>query len=278
MKIKTYLVIVLLTILSVVPCTIFASESQIEQENYTIPSYFSNLNFLNTSDSTSVYVYTPNNTAVPCYTNVTTLTEDDINDIISDTTLYQNITIVGNYTSNYNCHSYAWHSRSTSNDKWMNDPIAYFTDGSYFESTGQVGDIVVYFNIYNEPIHSGVVIARQSGTQDNTFGVLNLLTIRSKWGKGYLIEHNGLNCPYVGEGFSSFVTSYVKYYSHTHRYSSTIPYSSSFHRSYCTYSVCSHYNDEGHTFVQVGLKQRCSVCGYIYGGSTIQPWNLREVA
>ena len=65
-------------------------------------------------------------------------------------------------TTNYNCHSYAWYSTSSSNTYWMNDPSAYMTDGSYTKRTGNItvnsiGDRIYYSTSGSE--HSGKVYA-----------------------------------------------------------------------------------------------------------------------
>ncbi|MGH3656248.1 MAG: hypothetical protein ACRDUA_06285, partial [Micromonosporaceae bacterium] len=48
---------------------------------------------------------------------------------------YPRATRETNASRKYNCHSYAWYSGSTSNNKWMNDPgdNKYWRDGSYSE-------------------------------------------------------------------------------------------------------------------------------------------------
>ena len=42
-----------------------------------------------------------------------------------------NVTIISNGNCKYNCYLYAWYSQSTSNIYWIDDPLAYMTDGSY---------------------------------------------------------------------------------------------------------------------------------------------------
>ena len=105
---------------------------------------------------------------------------------------------------------------------------------------------------------------------------MNLLRIRSKWGFYSLIEHNGKDYPWLTGDFGEEIVSYIKYYSHNYRYTAPISYSTNYHRTYCTYAVCDNYVDEAHKFVRVGIKQRCSVWGYILGSSTIQPYNNEE--
>jgi hypothetical protein len=91
--------------------------------------------------------------------------------------------VVGDATSVYNCHAYAWLGSSY---YWLNDPTPLMTDGSYTRvgtgRTMQPGQIIYYTMPGNE--HSGIVIS----TSGNT--------IRSKWGEWSLVEHARENCPY----------------------------------------------------------------------------------
>ena len=100
-------------------------------------------------------------------------------------------------TRKYNCHSYAWYMQSTSNPYWMDCPNDYYTDGSYEISTGNVGDIICYYNEDDVNIHSGIVTSRLSGVSNGVCGDADLVTVRSKWGSLGLYDHRGDQCPYT---------------------------------------------------------------------------------
>lgn len=167
--------------------------------NNIIPSYFKRdfmnsyyKNEIKTIDNKSkdsvIYtgVYTPRNTYVPCIMAgefLSPTTKDEIKKEIK--AAYPNCNYISEATTNYNCHSYAWHKMSTSNKLWMEDPSAYMTDGSYT----YVGNIPttnyqrVYYD-YKDNEHSGVVIDYST------------LEIQSKWGQLPLMSHNVYDCPY----------------------------------------------------------------------------------
>lgn len=101
---------------------------------------------------------------------------------------YPNTTLISSATTNYNCHSYAWYSQSTSNLYWMNYPNAYMTDGSYTKRTidCNAGDRVYYSSGGG---HSGIVTGTGTSSQ-------KLILITSKWGKLGLVSHKHNDCPY----------------------------------------------------------------------------------
>lgn len=94
-------------------------------------------------------------------------------------------------TSKYNCHSYAWHNQSSTNDIWINSPgdDTYWLDGSYVKSTKAIGNKVSYCGGVD---HSAIV-------HSNTHFI-------SKWGPGPLVVHTPENSPYN----SACVTYYKK--------------------------------------------------------------------
>ena len=49
---------------------------------------------------------------------------------------YPNATKLREATTNYNCHSYAWHLQTLPNVFWINDPSPYMTDGSWIVRRG----------------------------------------------------------------------------------------------------------------------------------------------
>lgn len=96
----------------------------------------------------------------------------------------------------YNCHSYAWHSTSSTNKHWINNPNVYMTDGSYTSGIAQAGSKVYYGNIAN---HSGRVVYVGASMYN--------VKIYSKWGNLGMYSHNILDCPYA-EG--SYTCSFWK--------------------------------------------------------------------
>lgn len=112
---------------------------------------------------------------------------------------YSIIGILADPNPRYNCHSYAWHSTSTSNTYWIDDPAIYMSDGSYSEkSTGYSGYKVFYENNEGESSditgevlgdHSGIVV---SGSGRN-------MIIKSKWGEYGVYKHYIYNSCYSGD-------------------------------------------------------------------------------
>lgn len=91
----------------------------------------------------------------------------------------------------YNCHSYAWYSTSSSNYYWMNNPLAYMTDGSYAKASAEKsGNKVTWKSSTGEIIHSGIFAIYQGG------GPYKACT--SKWGQLGLYNHKLADCPYSG--------------------------------------------------------------------------------
>lgn len=109
---------------------------------------------------------------------------------------YPNVEIVSNATTNYNCHSYAWYSQSTSNVYWMENPGLYMTDGSYTKvgtTPTATGQKVCYtqYPLVNPYVHSGIVYSISGST----------IKLKSKWGSGPLVIHNVSYSPYGGTAF-----------------------------------------------------------------------------
>lgn len=114
---------------------------------------------------------------------------------------YPNVKYLREATTNYNCHSYAWYSSSSSNKYWMNNPMPYMTDKSYIYrgySKASIGD-KVYYSVSGGK-HSGRVTGRASGPiGPNAY---KIVTVTSKWGKTGLYKHNAENCPYYSSGLA----------------------------------------------------------------------------
>lgn len=88
----------------------------------------------------------------------------------------------------YNCHSYAWYSTSSSNSYWMDDPTLYMSDRSYVSSYAKSGNRVTYTDLDTDMlIHSAIVSSVSNG----------VAKAASKWGTLAVFSHNVFDCPYV---------------------------------------------------------------------------------
>ncbi|TDB72400.1 hypothetical protein [Micromonospora sp. KC723] len=142
-------------------------------------------------------VYTPKGTAVPVTTMTTELTSAQItsfNNYVA--TNYPNATRERSASRKYNCHSYAWYSTSTSNDRWMNTPgdDKYWQDGSYKQ--------------WHTPLvwYSGMRISYASDDHSGIWvGTGNY--VRSKWGQMGLIYHLWNYTPYNESTTNSYYRS-----------------------------------------------------------------------
>jgi len=149
-----------------------------------------------TAKATSAYVYTPEGSSVPVLIRGEELDSWliwDLNDMFRDA--YPNATFLGNSTTNYNCHSYAWYSSSSTNKKWMNNPSAYMSDDSYSEFTSLISATVgtkVFYDTPNLTYSHSAVVKTNAGPISST----DYLQLKSKWGQGPLMAHRADYCPY----------------------------------------------------------------------------------
>lgn len=157
-------------------------------------------------------VLTPNNTAVAVYVGCDW---DDWgysqSDVISIQTINNayvttyNASMLNSIDPSYNCHSYAWYQQSN-NNKWMNDPSAYTSDGSYSASYPVNGRKITYNTVSNKTTsleHSGI-ISLAGATIDSMY-------VTSKWGCGALFYHKAKKCPYYSDGVYNYTSfSYWK--------------------------------------------------------------------
>lgn len=188
-------------------------------------------------------VYTPNNTEVEVFINPE-LSANEIDqynqrgdDIVSTAVR------VADSSRKYNCHSYAWYQQSPENPYWMDDPSAYYTDGSYFEvSAPYINDRICYFNKNGFNLHSGIVIDTYSGDSNGVCGIANLVKVESKWGRLGLYQHRGDQCPYTNS-YGGSATS-VKFY-HRHDYSFEYANLGDTHIAYC---ICGESVTESHHY------------------------------
>lgn len=105
-------------------------------------------------------------------------------------------------TVKYNCHSYAWVSRSTSNKYWLDNVAAYISDPAAVSIISDVrlarpGDII-FWDTNNTKYEHSAVIEQVSGSE------VKDIYVTSKWGEAGLYQHNVLNCPYYSNTFAIF--------------------------------------------------------------------------
>ncbi|MBQ6037520.1 MAG: hypothetical protein IJL37_02480 [Bacteroidaceae bacterium] len=108
---------------------------------------------------------------------------------------YPQATFMSEATTTYNCHAYAFYMRQGGETCWINTPAAFINDGSYYETTSILGDLVTYAGSSGMVQHSSIKSAYYSGKYE------------SKWGNWCLMRHPIGHCPYS--------TSTLKYYKKT---------------------------------------------------------------
>lgn len=139
-------------------------------------------------------VYTPYGSSVSVTTMTWELSSSEIaylNNWVAQN--YPNATRETDASRKYNCHSYAWYSTLTSNNRWMSTPNddIYWTDGSYLLSSSQGSGSKVSYPSSSD--HSAIQ-ATSSSTQ-----------LRSKWGQLPRMLHAYDYSPYpIGTGLNYY--------------------------------------------------------------------------
>lgn len=105
---------------------------------------------------------------------------------------YPNATYVAGSTTNYNCHSYAWYSQTTSNVYWMNSPQLYMTDGSYTSFTNLLNATIGTRVYYGSTADHSAVVYQYGGP----LASVKKLRVESKWGPGPVMRHAAEYGPY----------------------------------------------------------------------------------
>ncbi len=146
-------------------------------------------------------IYTPQGTAVSALAMSGEMSTAEYDAYIYYTaTNFPNAVMVRNPTIHYNCHSYAWYSRSTSNCIWINSPeqSKFINDGSYpYYTVTYNGQIPSYSSALR------VVYCCDDHSANKYNGTLTYFF--SKWGKAGLMKHTPAYCPYD----SSMLAYYV---------------------------------------------------------------------
>ncbi|HCX61717.1 MAG TPA: hypothetical protein DHU59_04680 [Clostridiales bacterium] len=165
----------------------------LEEEN--LSKYIYNTDNIEILSSTAT-VYTPNGSAVSVIIYGEQLTQAEKNELDDYTkTQYPNATFVSSSTTNYNCHSYAWYSSSTSNKYWMPNPSQYMTDGSYKKMSSPMSSTHMYYSVGD---HSAKIY-------DAISNVISNATVISKWGSGPVMIHKASYSPYSSSGLSVWI-------------------------------------------------------------------------
>lgn len=145
-------------------------------------------------DDYSSTVKTPNNSNVTVIVKTYELTSAQIaayNQSVA--TNYPNATRKTDASRKYNCHSYAWHSTSSSNNKWMNSPgdDTYWNDGSYTSLGAMNGGLSTIPSWV--PLNARISYPSYS---DHSAIKISSGKLRSKWGQYPQMEHAPNYSPY----------------------------------------------------------------------------------
>ena len=161
---------------------------QLEKSIETVMTCYTSLSAPTTPNGSSVSYITPSENHTTAYH----ATLD--NEVVST----YGVTLVRNGSCKYNCHSYAWHSTSSGNIYWINNPSVYMTDGSYKRKySGSVSSSIYSLGLsvndriyYASNTHSAYFI-------DNPLNGAPLATLKakSKWGQLGVFEHTVTNVP-----------------------------------------------------------------------------------
>lgn len=211
---------------------------------YTSPTVAFSANGFSYIKSNTVGATTSGMT-IPLYTALSDYSSDEKESLAKDLAKRYGIDILGNATSMYNCHSYAWHQSSVNNTSWIVDVEIYMGDKHSMQlREASVGAIVVYLDRDKKPIHSAVVTSIDGDT----------IMCRSKWGANGLFEHSIENVPYLYDSNSVL----VKFYSYSRSHDCTVRINSAAtHTLTCT--VCGWTLTEAH--IENVHTGRCITCG-----------------
>lgn len=141
-------------------------------------------------------IYTPNGTLVYSTVNIDEpLSQQEINENnYHYDTYYPYATRLRSSTGKYNCHSYAWYNQGTSNNRWISDPSAYWTDGSYTYSSYPSMNYKAVYWAYGTAEHSAIVYQFSGG----------YVIMKSKWGSAGLYLHREDDSPYYSNSISYY--------------------------------------------------------------------------
>ena len=188
---------------------------------------------------------------------------------------------LGQHSLVYNCHSYAWYSRTTSNPYWIEDyeedldisqQIRLFIHDphtiSVSEKNLQAGDIVVYFS--NKEGREGTILHSAVVTSVDSNGVIRCT---SKWGKLGLYSHEIYEVPPTysddEESGTGFICTYYRYTQGLHDYVESSTYVVSHNGETHTIECrdCDATTAQVHKYKYINVNQSnhrclCTVCNY----------------
>jgi len=266
---------------SLLLCATLLTSNVASTEMYDFNSSVIN-NIYEEDELTNGVIYTPKGSAVNVvsYNFDFTHAEREIikNEDLED---YPNSIFISYATYRYNCHSYSFYSQNTSlNTWWLGDPTAYIEDGSYYETDGQIGDVVAYC-LFDQIYHSGIIVDIIEGVPNERWNGLNLKIIESKWAYGPLFRHNGLECRDADvflnsdeqEGFS------IKYYRLHPQHSYTksyVDFKNNKHKAYCE---CGEWRLENHVISGISPiygTASCIYCGALVDTGFVQGYSVNN--
>jgi hypothetical protein len=144
------------------------------------------------ADYEATTIYTPHGTAVSAFRVLNELSSADYNEIMDYTHDYfPNAVYIRYPTAYYNCHSYAWYSKNSTNRIWIQSPEQekFWTDYSY-----------LYYATYNNggiPNTTDPLSVDYYNDDHSAFKYAGTVTyFYSKWGNGGLMKHTPGYCPY----------------------------------------------------------------------------------
>ena len=205
----------------------------------------------------SGYVYTKGQVRVPVYTATSDYTELERAYLMEDMQKnFPEAEVLAEPTTAYNCHSYAWYESNRFNQYWIYDVEIYMADIHSVElEEGEnciPGDIVVYRNENEEPLHSAVIVEI----------IGNQIICESKWGPMALVRHELEYVP--TEYCTRFETISCSVYRVTSHDLHLDSYDASGHNFEC--QICPYSYTESHKMSALNV---CRICRY--SGPTI--WN-----
>lgn len=145
------------------------------------------LSLLTSAYAQSITIYTKCGTPVTglCFNEMTDIEIAEIN--ADRTSRYPNATLLGNASTRYNCHSYAWNMTDGGITCWINSTdnnLDKYLKNDYYAPTTSASAAIKVF--YQNSDHSAVVSTVVPGMYE------------SKWGRGPLMRHAPEYGPYGG--------------------------------------------------------------------------------
>lgn len=207
------------------------------------------------------YVKTIGQNEVPVYVAINDYTESEKQAEIEAVLYYfPAVNILGDPTSKYNCHSYAWYQNSINNPYWIEHVGLYANDthtaGVDGIENAMVGDIVLYLSANNTILHSAII---------DELGINGVMCV-SKWGSSVLCKHE---MGYIPSDYCAYGGTYRYVIVRKTMHRNTLSYTASTHTYSCR--ICSYSLTEPHV---VSITNYCRICGYSgpMTALSLRPW------